>query len=40
MSVTLAAFDVQSIFLFSILVAGYVVCFALWWFFFRGRGDR
>ena len=22
------------------LVLGYAVCFALWWFVFRGRGDE
>jgi hypothetical protein len=31
---------VQSVFLLAILIAGYVVCFALWWFVFRGRDDE
>jgi hypothetical protein len=30
----------QSVFLMTILVAGYVITFALWWFVFRGRGDE
>jgi hypothetical protein len=25
--------------LLVVLVLGYVVCFAIWWFGFRGRGD-
>jgi hypothetical protein len=36
----LAAADViQAVFLLVVLLLGYVVCFALWWFGFRGRGD-
>jgi hypothetical protein len=34
------AVSAQSVFLLVILLAGYVVCFALWWFVFRGRGDE
>jgi hypothetical protein len=30
---------VQSVFLMAILLAGYLVCFALWWFVFRGGDD-
>lgn len=30
----------NSFLLFVVLVAGYVVLFALWWFGFRGRGDE
>jgi hypothetical protein len=36
----LALIDVQSVFLFTIIVLGYIACFALWWFVFRGRGDE
>jgi hypothetical protein len=36
----LAAADaIQGVFLITVLVLGYVACFALWWFGFRGRGD-
>jgi hypothetical protein len=36
----LAAADaLQAVFLMAVLVLGYVVCFAIWWFGFRGRGD-
>jgi hypothetical protein len=31
---------VQGVFLLAVIVLGYVVCFALWWFCFRGRGDH
>jgi hypothetical protein len=30
---------VQAVFLLTILALGYVVCFALWWFVFRGKGE-
>jgi hypothetical protein len=29
----------QAVFLLTILALGYVVCFALWWFVFRGKGE-
>jgi hypothetical protein len=36
----LAAADAtQAVFLAIVLLLGYVVCFAIWWFGFRGRGD-
>jgi hypothetical protein len=34
------AVSAQSAFLLVTLLAGYAVCFALWWFVFRGRGDE
>jgi hypothetical protein len=34
-----AAETIQGVFLLVVLVLGYVVCFALWWFVFRGHGD-
>jgi hypothetical protein len=40
MSLVPYAVSAQSAFLLVILLAGYVVCFALWWFVFRGRGDE
>jgi hypothetical protein len=30
---------IQGVLLVAIIVMGYVVCFALWWFVFRGRSD-
>jgi hypothetical protein len=40
MSLVPCAVSAQSAFLLATLLAGYVVCFALWWFVFRGRGDE
>ena len=38
-SVFAAADATQAVFLGVVLVLGYAVCFAIWWFGFRGRGD-
>ena len=34
-----SADTVMSVFLVAVLVLGYVVLWAIWHFFFRGRGD-
>lgn len=39
MQPVLAAVDFVSFISAVVLVAGWLTCFALWWFVFRGRGD-
>ena len=37
MPVQAAVGTIETVFLAAVLLSGYLVCFALWWFFFRGR---
>jgi hypothetical protein len=36
----IAAIDFVEFLSAVVLVAGWITCFALWWFFFRGRGEE